>query len=126
MTAHAFRFEEDSPVLFAFALESRMPLVRVDLLEGKIDGRYLGIQRSSECVPVRVTLNAGRSTEMKKDFYRAVAHGLHARPPCARQRCWSTLVEAAKETGSFGNGETQYADRRPEAAMRRHGGHRMR
>lgn len=75
-----------------------------------IDARYLGIQRSSECVLIQVTLNAGRSVEMKKDFYRAVAHGLHARLALRKEDVFINLVEVAKENWSFGNGEAQYAD----------------
>lgn len=75
-----------------------------------IDRRYLGIQRSSECVLIQVTLNAGRSVEMKKDFYRAVADGLHARLALRKEDVFINLVEVAKENWSFGNGEAQYAD----------------
>lgn len=75
-----------------------------------IDGRYLGIQRSSECVLIQVTLNAGRSVEMKKNFYRAVADGLHARLGLRKEDVFINLVEVAKENWSFGNGEAQYAD----------------
>lgn len=75
-----------------------------------IDGHYLGIQRSSECVLIQVTLNAGRSVEMKKNFYRAVADGLHARLGLRKEDVFINLVEVAKENWSFGNGEAQYAD----------------
>jgi phenylpyruvate tautomerase PptA (4-oxalocrotonate tautomerase family) len=75
-----------------------------------IDGGYLGIRRSSECVLIQVTLNAGRSVEMKKDFYRAVADGLHARLALRKEDVFINLVEVAKENWSFGNGEAQYAD----------------
>lgn len=75
-----------------------------------IDGGYLGIRRSSECVLIQVTLNAGRSVEMKKNFYRAVADGLHARLGLRKEDVFINLVEVAKENWSFGNGEAQYAD----------------
>lgn len=127
-----------------------MPLVRVDLLEGKsadylanlgqvvydamrttlnvpaddrfqviaqhkpgtlfIDERYLGIERSKECVLIQVTLNAGRSVDMKKDFYRTLADGLHARLGLRKEDVFISLVEVAKENWSFGNGQAQYAD----------------
>ncbi len=128
-----------------------MPLVRVDLLEGKssdylrrigdaiyeamratlnvpaddrfqtitqhkagtlfIDQNYLGIQRSSDCLLIQVTLSSGRSVELKKDFYRAVAEGLHARLGLRKEDVFINLVEVPKENWSFGNGEAQYADK---------------
>jgi phenylpyruvate tautomerase PptA (4-oxalocrotonate tautomerase family) len=128
-----------------------MPLVRIDLLEGKpddyltavgdviyeamratlnvphddrfqifnthgpgslsIDRSYLGIERSDDCVIIQVTLNQGRSTEMKQAFYRAVADGLHARLGLRTEDVFINLVEVVKENWSFGNGEAQYADK---------------
>src|ERR1700722_18396477 len=44
-----------------------------------IDADYLGIHRSADAVIIQVTLNDGRSLEMKKAFYKAVADGLHER-----------------------------------------------
>lgn len=128
-----------------------MPLVRIDLLEGKpdaylatvgeviyeamratlnvpqddrfqifntygpgtlsIDRTYLGIERSDDCVIIQVTLNQGRSTQMKQAFYRAVADGLHARLGMRTEDVFINLVEVDKENWSFGNGEAQYADK---------------
>ena len=75
-----------------------------------VDERYLGIQRSADCVLIQVTLNSGRSVQMKKDFYRAVADGLHARLDLRKEDVFISLVEVVKENWSFGNGEAQYAD----------------
>ncbi|MFY9909786.1 MAG: tautomerase family protein [Candidatus Sulfotelmatobacter sp.] len=125
-----------------------MPLVRIDLLEGKtshhraelteivhqamvdclnvpkddrfqvitehannslqFDRNYLGIHRSDDCIFVQITLNSGRSTEMKQHFYKAVADGLHEQLKLRREDVLITLLEAAKENWSFGNGEAQY------------------
>lgn len=41
-----------------------------------IDPNYLGIQRSADAMVIQVTLNEGRTVEMKKAFYKAVADGL--------------------------------------------------
>ena len=57
-----------------------------------------------------MTLNEGRSVEMKRAFYRAVADGLHARIGLRREDVFISLVEVAKENWSFGNGEAQYAE----------------
>lgn len=126
-----------------------MPLVRIDLMEGKsadyhaqigqvvyqamldvlnvpkndrfqiihahppanllFDRNYLGIERSDDCVFLQITLNSGRSTEMKQRFYKAVADGLHETLKLRREDVFINLVEVAKENWSFGNGEAQYA-----------------
>ena len=75
-----------------------------------VDERYLGIQRSADCALIQVTLNSGRSVQMKKDFYRAVADGLHARLGLRKEDVFISLVEVVKENWSFGDGEAQYAD----------------
>jgi 4-oxalocrotonate tautomerase len=130
-----------------------MPLVRIDLLEGKppeyrtqigqivyqamlnflnvprddrfqiiaehpqsdlqFDRDYLGIHRSDDCVFLQITLNSGRTVEMKQRFYKAVADGLHAALNLRREDVFISLVEVAKENWSFGNGEAQYASPAP-------------
>jgi 4-oxalocrotonate tautomerase len=126
-----------------------MPLVRIDLLEGKtpdyreqvgrvvydamlealgvpkndrfqvitqhpraglqFDRTYLGIERSDDCVFLQITLNAGRTLDAKKRFYKAVADGLHEKLKLRREDVFINLVEVQKENWSFGNGEAQYA-----------------
>lgn len=74
-----------------------------------IDPTYLGIERSEECIVIQLTLNAGRTVEMKKAFYKAVADGLHEKVGLRREDVVISLVEVPKENWSFGNGEAQYA-----------------
>jgi 4-oxalocrotonate tautomerase len=74
-----------------------------------VDPTYLGITRSADAVIIQVTLNEGRSVELKKAFYAAVADGLHQRVGLARADVVINLVEVKKENWSFGNGEAQYA-----------------
>ena len=74
-----------------------------------IDPSYLGIARTADCIVIQVTLNAGRSVALKKNFYKAVADGLHARLGLRREDVFISLVEVARENWSFGNGEAQYA-----------------
>ncbi|WP_374305799.1 tautomerase family protein [Methylocella sp.] len=74
-----------------------------------VDRTYLGVERTQDCVVIQATLNAGRSVEMKKAFYKAVADGLHERLGLRRQDVFIGLVETAKENWSFGDGEAQYA-----------------
>ena len=73
------------------------------------DPAYLGIQRTSDCIFVQVTLNEGRTVEMKRAFYKAIADGLHLRLKLRREDVFINLVEVKKENWSFGNGEAQYA-----------------
>ena len=126
-----------------------MPLVRIDLAEGKspeygqqagqivyraltdvmnapkddlfqiitehpqaglqFDREFLGIHRSDDCIFVQITLNSGRTVEMKQRFYKAVADGLHESLKLRREDVFINLVEVPKENWSFGNGEAQYA-----------------
>jgi 4-oxalocrotonate tautomerase len=73
------------------------------------DESYLGIKRTQDCVFIQLTLNAGRSIEQKKAFYKTVADGLHERIGLRREDVFINLVEVAKENWSFGNGVAQYA-----------------
>jgi phenylpyruvate tautomerase PptA (4-oxalocrotonate tautomerase family) len=125
-----------------------MPLVRIDLVEGKsqeyrqkvgeivyqtlldvlsvpnhdrfqvitehsksglsFDRDYLGVHRSDDCIFLQITLNSGRSVELKQRFYKAIADGLHVGVKLRREDVFVNLVEVPKENWSFGNGEAQY------------------
>lgn len=74
-----------------------------------IDPTYLGIARTAECIVIQLTLNAGRTVDVKRAFYRQVADGLHERLGLRREDVFINLVEVVKENWSFGNGEAQYA-----------------
>ena len=74
-----------------------------------IDPTYLGIQRSSDAIIIQVTLNEGRSVELKQAFYRAAADGLNDRASMRPEDVFISLVEVKKENWSFGNGVAQYA-----------------
>jgi 4-oxalocrotonate tautomerase len=74
-----------------------------------IDPTYLGINRSKDAIIIQVTLNEGRTVDLKKAFYKAVADGLHRRLGLRREDVFIGLVEVKKENWSFGNGEAQYA-----------------
>lgn len=73
-----------------------------------IDPTYLDIERSKDAILIQITLNEGRSTDLKKAFYKAVADGLHA-AGMRREDVMINLVEVKKENWSFGNGIAQYA-----------------
>ena len=70
---------------------------------------YLGIEYSEDIVFIQVTLNEGRTTEMKKKFYKAICEGLVEKLKVRPQDIVINLVEVNKENWSFGNGEMQYA-----------------
>jgi phenylpyruvate tautomerase PptA (4-oxalocrotonate tautomerase family) len=74
-----------------------------------IDPTYLGIERSADALIIQLTLNEGRTIEVKKAFYQAVVDGLHARLGLRREDVFINLVEVKKENWSFGNGIAQYA-----------------
>jgi 4-oxalocrotonate tautomerase len=80
-----------------------------DVQDLVLDRSYLGIQRSTSCIVIQLTLNEGRTVEQKQEFYRAVANGLHERAGMRREDVFISLIEVRKENWSFGNGEAQYA-----------------
>jgi phenylpyruvate tautomerase PptA (4-oxalocrotonate tautomerase family) len=69
---------------------------------------YLGIAHGQDVVLVQITLNAGRTLEQKRAFYRRVADDLRA-AGVRREDVVVNLVEVAKENWSFGNGDAPYA-----------------
>jgi phenylpyruvate tautomerase PptA (4-oxalocrotonate tautomerase family) len=73
------------------------------------DPDYLGIHRSNGIIIIQVTLNEGRTTEMKKAFYKMVSERLHQELGLSKEDIFINLVEVKKENWSFGNGVAQYA-----------------
>jgi 4-oxalocrotonate tautomerase len=70
---------------------------------------YLGIRYTAGIVFIQITWNAGRTTEVKKAFYRKVADDIHEKTGVRKEDVWISLVEVSPENWSFGNGEMQYA-----------------
>lgn len=70
---------------------------------------YLGIDYSPGIVFIQVTWNAGRSVDVKKAFYKAVAEGIHQKAGVRIEDVWISLIDVQRENWSFGNGEMQYA-----------------
>ena len=127
-----------------------MPLVRIDLLEGKtaefktqlgelvyesmletigipeedkfvvindlkaeeliFSTNYLGVDRTDDIVIIQITMNEGRTTEVKKALYKAVADKLNSQLDIRKEDVFINLVEVNKENWSFGNGIAQYAE----------------
>jgi 4-oxalocrotonate tautomerase len=70
---------------------------------------YLGNNYTAGIIFIQVLWLAGRSTEVKKAFYRRIADRLHAEIGVRTEDVWITLAENAREDWSFGGGEMQYA-----------------
>jgi 4-oxalocrotonate tautomerase len=73
------------------------------------DPSYLGISRTDDVVFVQITLNAGRTVEMKKALYARIVELLAQKPGLRPEDVLVSLVEVTKENWSFGNGVAQYA-----------------
>jgi 4-oxalocrotonate tautomerase len=73
------------------------------------DPGYLGIRRSGDTIVIQITLNTGRTPEMKRALYRAIADKLATDPGLRKEDVLVSLVEVPKENWSFGNGEMSYA-----------------
>lgn len=127
-----------------------MPLVRIDLLEGKsvefkaqlseliyeamletigmpeedkfqvinelkheelvFSTSYLGVDRTEGIVIIQITMNEGRTTEVKKALYKTIADKLNSQLDIRKEDVFINLVEVKKENWSFGNGVAQYAE----------------
>ena len=72
------------------------------------DPSYLDIERSDGFIAIQITLNEGRSVEMKQAFYKRVADDLRRELDVRPQDVFMNLVEVKKENWSFGNGIAQY------------------
>ena len=127
-----------------------MPLVRIDLLEGKsadfktqlgelvheamletisipeedkfqvindvkseelvFSTNYLGIDRTEGVVFIQITMNEGRTTEVKKALYKTIADKLNSQLEIRKEDVLINLIEVNKENWSFGNGIGHYAE----------------
>jgi len=74
----------------------------------RVTPAYLGIDHSSDVAIVQVFLNAGRSVEVKKALYAAIAEGVAAAAGLRREDVVVSMVEVAKENWSFGSGLMSY------------------
>jgi phenylpyruvate tautomerase PptA (4-oxalocrotonate tautomerase family) len=70
---------------------------------------YLGITYSKNIVFIQITWNEGRTVDVKKAFYKAVAESIHERTGLRQEDIWISLLDTKRENWSFGNGDMQYA-----------------
>jgi len=73
------------------------------------DANYLGIHRGDGIIFIQITLNEGRSVDLKKSLYKNVADRLHHELDVRREDVLINLIEVKRENWSFGNGVAQYA-----------------
>ena len=70
---------------------------------------YLGNCCSEDIVFIQITMNSGRSVELKKAFYKQIVDEYQAQLRGRPDDIVINLVEVAKENWSFGHGIAQYA-----------------
>jgi phenylpyruvate tautomerase PptA (4-oxalocrotonate tautomerase family) len=68
-----------------------------------------GISRTDGVTFIHITLNEGRTVELKKAFHKTLAERLHTELGMRRGDILINLVEVKKENWSFGNGAAQSA-----------------
>ena len=72
------------------------------------DAGYLGQSRSAQVVFIEITLNTGRTVEVKKALYAAIAAGLGKAAGVRPDDVLVNLVEVPRENWSFGGGVMSY------------------
>lgn len=70
---------------------------------------YGGVSRSRDLVIVEITLNAGRTVDIKKSLYADMAVRLEKSVDLRPDDLMISLVEVTKENWSFGGGRATYA-----------------
>ncbi len=83
-------------------------ITRHDADELVVPKSYLGIEYSQGVIFIQVTLSEGRTTELKKKFYKAICDGMVEKLNIRPEDIVINLVEVNKENWSFGHGEMQY------------------
>lgn len=70
---------------------------------------YAEVNRSADLIVVEITLNAGRSVEIKRNIYRRMSRNLERAIQLRPDDLLVSLVEVTKENWSFGRGIATYA-----------------
>lgn len=70
---------------------------------------YGGVSRSSDLIVIKITLNAGRTLEIKKNLYADIARRLGSAADVRPDDVMICLIEVTKENWSFGGGRATYA-----------------
>jgi 4-oxalocrotonate tautomerase len=88
-----------------------------DASDLNIDPHFMGMDRTESFVLVHVTLRAGRTTEIKQNFYRETARLLQERAAVSPEDVMIVLTPNGLEDWSFGRGEAQYVVNPPPGAQ---------
>ncbi|WP_145407521.1 tautomerase family protein [Paenibacillus xylanexedens] len=72
------------------------------------DPTCLDIERTDGFLIVQITLNAGRSGDVKKEFYAELAEQLHQQRDIRKEDVFINLIEVTRENWSYGNGEAPF------------------
>jgi len=70
---------------------------------------YLGLTHRAPVVVIQVFMNVGRTVEVKKALYAALAGAVTAAAPVRREDVIVNLVEVPRENWSFGGGVMSYS-----------------
>ncbi len=70
---------------------------------------YGGVNRSADLLIIKITLNTGRTLEIKKSLYADIARRLGRAADVRPDDVMICLVEVGKENWSFGGGRATYA-----------------
>ena len=70
---------------------------------------YGGVNRSKDLIIIEITLNTGRTVEIKKNLYADIAKRLGVAADVRPDDVMVSLVEVTKENWSFGGGRATYA-----------------
>lgn len=70
---------------------------------------YAGVERSDDVIFVEITLNAGRTVEVKRALYADIVKRLNTALDVRPDDVLINLVEVTKENWSFGRGIATYA-----------------
>ena len=83
-------------------------ITRHETSELNIPDSYLGIKYTEGLIIIQISLNKGRSIELKKKLYKRIADDLNSKLKIRKEDVFIGLIEVDKENWSFGNGEAQY------------------
>lgn len=70
---------------------------------------YGGVNRSQDLIVIKITLNAGRTVEIKKNLYADIARRAGQAADVRPDDVLICLIEVTKENWSFGGGRATYA-----------------
>ena len=70
---------------------------------------YSGVSRSADLIIIEITLNAGRTLEIKKALYAEIVSRLTKAVSVRPDDVLISLTEVTKENWSFGGGKATYA-----------------